>query len=211
MELAEAIEKLRAELATVKASGKTEVEVKNLEAYLDALLAEAGASTELRRANHENALARYNADQALMLAKYNADAAIKLAQFNATSATHLEDFRVVLQAGKETINAAIIINGGAIIALMSFLANAAGKPGPANYLLAFAFPLLLLGSGVLFGGIAYGMRYLAQFFYAYHSTRRPINVLIGHWCSGASWVCVILSFLAFLSAVVSCYGTLLSS
>jgi len=187
MELQEAIDKFKKDLAHVKAGGATQVEINALDGYLDTLLAGASTSVELRRLTHESNLAHYNA---------------KIAH-------SLENFRVVMQAGKEAINAAIIINGGAIIALMSFLANAIGKPGRVNYLMAFSYPLFLLGCGVFFGGVAFGTRYISQFLYADLENVRTRKA--GHCFNALSWILTISSFLSFAVAVFACYTSLLAS
>lgn len=186
MELQEAISKFKTDLAEVKAGGKSEVEIQNLEGYLDALKAQASMSTEQRRQAHESGLAQYNA----------------------TLNNQLENFRQVMAAGKEAINASIIINGGAVIALMSFMGNSVGK-SKTNYLMALAYPLFMFGAGVFCGGVAFGTRYISQFFYADFNS--PKKVRCGHWFNAISWLLIISSYLAFLIAVFGCYGSFLAS
>jgi hypothetical protein len=182
MELSEAIEKFKMDLLAVKADGKTTaVEINTLEGYLDDLLKNASLSSEARRQVHENNLAHYDAQRR----------------------QDIENFRAVISAGKEAINASIIINGGAVFALMSFMANAIAKPGP-NYLLLFAYPLFLFGMGVLLGGTSYGTRYISQFFYAHYD--KPTWMKAGHLFNVLSWLFTASAFLLFAVAVYLCYS-----
>jgi hypothetical protein len=129
----------------------------------------------------------------------------------------VEGFKSVISAGKEAINATIIINGGAVIALLSFMASTIGKhsdptsqwrPEP-NYLMLFAFPLLLLGCGVLCGGLAFGARYIAQFLY--FDPDKKLAVRIGHIFNALSWLMTAGSLFAFGAAVYLCYQGFLST
>jgi hypothetical protein len=186
MELDEAIAKFKKDLAAIKADGKTQVEIANLDGYLDLLLKDADTSAEARRLAHENNLARYNAQ----------------------TAHDVEGFKAVMAAGKEAINSAIIINGGAVFALMSFMAASIGK-SKSNYLMLFAYPLFLFGGGVFCGGAAFGTRYISQFLYRDYNI--PKRVRLGHIFNGLSWILIICSFLAFGLAVYLCYSGFLAS
>ena len=107
-----------------------------------------------------------------------------------------------MAAGKEAINAAIIINGGAVIALMAFVGNSAARYGHQIVNLA-ATPLLLFGIGVFCGGVAFGTRYVSQFLYA-----RPQNkklVMLGHVFNGVSWIVTTGSFVIFAVGVFIAY------
>jgi hypothetical protein len=101
MELHEAISNFRADLATVKADGKDSVEITRLEDYLALLGSHAKESAAYRQQIHE----------------------AKLAEYRTEVAYGLENFRIVTAAGKDTLNAIILVNGGAAIALMAFLGN----------------------------------------------------------------------------------------
>jgi hypothetical protein len=186
VELDEAIAQFKTELAGVRAQGKATVDIQALEQYLDTLKSEASISAELRRQNHERELAHYNA----------------------VNSHSIENFRVVLAAGKEAINAAIIINGGAVIAVMSFMGATAGKQG-FNYLMLFAHPLFLFGTGVLLGGVSFGSRYISQFCYSYPD--KPSVKKCGHFANGASWFFTADSFLAFAIGVWESYSGLLTT
>lgn len=185
MELAEAISKFKADLEGVKKDGKTDVAIDNLEKYLDVLSAQATQSIEYRKLLHESNLAHYTA----------------------TAAVNLENFRAVIDAGKEAINAAIIINGGAVIALMAFMGNIATKYGK-EVIPHVATPLLAFGIGAFCGGIAFGTRYICQFFYA----GAPNNKLIvtGHVFNAVSWLVTTAAFAAFVTGVFLGYSELVA-
>jgi hypothetical protein len=176
MELVDAIQKFKSDLVAVKADGKSNIAIENLEKYLEFLLADASQSLEHRKMIHQS----------------------QLAEYSATIAMGVESFRAVMDAGKEAINAAIIINGGAVIALMAFVGNSAAKYG--HQIVAFAaIPLLLFGIGVFCGGVAFGTRYVSQFLYA-----RPQNknlVRLGHVFNGVSWIVTTGSFIIFAIGV----------
>ena len=180
MELNEAVEKFRADLVSVKGDGRSDIAIENIEKYLDHLLAEAAHSTEYRRLVHQSQLAEYNANVSI----------------------GLENFRAVIDAGKEAINAAIIINGGAVIALMAFVGNSAAKYGHQVVSLT-ATPLLLFGVGVFCGGVAFGTRYISQFLYAHVPNKKLI--IAGHVFNAVSWLVTTASFVLFAAGVLVGY------
>jgi hypothetical protein len=186
MELSEAIARFKKDLEGVKADGRTTtIEIANLERYLDALSNDASDSIEHRKMALAGSIASYNAQ----------------VQHD------LENFRVVIEAGKEAINAAILINGGAVIALMAFVGNAAGH-GSSKVVIAMAVPLLLFGYGALFGGLAFGGRYISQFCYAAsRGVKRPA-LIIGHILNGLTWLVTLLAFLAFARGVFEAFTRL---
>jgi hypothetical protein len=121
----------------------------------------------------------------------------------------LENFRTVIAAGKEAINAIILINGGAAIALLAFLGNVLSRK---NEILvrALALPLLLLSVGVLCGGIGFGLRYLSQFFYADIKSRTWTRKM-GHCFNGAAWLVAVTGLLLFTCAMWATYAAVTSS
>lgn len=144
MESKELIDAFRKQLDQVEAQGSQQVQVAALRTYLDALERDAGASQEFRKREHEGMLAHYAAK----------------------NQHSLEMFKAVLEAGKSALHALLIINGGAVIALLGVMSNLAGKP--AGVLLAkyLALPLLQFGIGVLIGAIGFAFRYFSQACYS---------------------------------------------
>lgn len=140
MESQELIDAFRKQLDQVEAQGSAQVQVSALRAYLSALEKDAGASQEYRKREHEGMLAHYAAK----------------------SQHSIEMLKAVLEAGKSALHALLIINGGAVVALLGVLSNLAGKAegGPlAKYL---ALPLIEFGVGVLCGALGFAFRYLSQ-------------------------------------------------
>jgi len=157
METTEAIAKLRQDLQTVKGTGRRWVAIEALEAYLDGLEKGAAQSAESRRLEYQRLLAHY-------------DAQIK---------TWIEMFKSVIDAGKEALNALLLINGGAVVALLGFLGANIAKEGSAALGMRLTSSLLLFGVGVLLGAVAFGVRYLSQAVYAVERNKigSTLNVL----------------------------------
>lgn len=135
---------------TVQTAGQ--VPVTGLLAYLSELEKGVGPSQEARRIQWEAALA---------------DAAAKnqsnLAAYNAQNAHAIEMFKSVMDAGKEALNALLLINGGAVVAILGFLGTAFSKDRFSPQLgLSLTYPLAYFGLGVLAGALAFGIRYVAQ-------------------------------------------------
>ena len=87
-------------------------------------------------------------------------------------------FKSVIEAGREALNALILINGGGVVALLGFLGATISKGLPATLGLQLAPSILLFGIGVLSGGLSFGLRYMTQFCYAYNwnKTGTTLNI-----------------------------------
>lgn len=86
----------------------------------------------------------------------------KLAEYGANVQSNLEMFKSVIEAGKEALNALILIGGGAIVGLLSLLGS---KTDPALGR-GMVSPLLLFGAAVLLGAMGHAFRYLCQVAYS---------------------------------------------
>lgn len=140
MESQELIDAFRIQLDQVEAQGNAQVQVSALRAYLSALEKDAGASQEYRKREHEGMLAHYAAK----------------------SQHSIEMLKAVLEAGKSALHALLIINGGAVVALLGVLSNLAGKAEGALLAKYLALPLIEFGVGVLCGALGFAFRYLSQ-------------------------------------------------
>jgi hypothetical protein len=89
-----------------------------------------------------------------------------LAEYDAQVRSHLEAFKATIESGREALNALLLINGGAVVALLGFVGAMASKTNGMAVAASMRAPLLRFGTGVLLGALAFGMRYLAQAFYA---------------------------------------------
>ncbi|MDY6948308.1 MAG: hypothetical protein SXG53_21595 [Pseudomonadota bacterium] len=144
MESRELIEIFRRELSRVEAQGSKQVTVVALLEYIAALEKGATESNEYRRQQYEGKLAEYAAD----------------------NDKQLEMLRAVLESGKSALQSLLIINGGAVVALMGVMANLAGKPDGATLARYLALPLLEFGLGVLCGSVGFAFRYFSQACYS---------------------------------------------
>lgn len=79
-------------------------------------------------------------------------------------ASYLEEFRAVIQSGQNAMKTALLMNGGASIALLAFIGKLTEKQ---QYQIPhFAEALAIFVLGVFFIGAASGTTYLSQWFYA---------------------------------------------
>lgn len=131
--------------SAVQKAGDDQISAKTLLRFLDALDDDAASSVERVRQAHE----------------------LRLTEYQAVTQSNLEMFRSVMEAGKEALNALILIGGGAAIALISFLGNKADAELGKGLLL----PLKLFGSAVLIGALCHGFRYLCQVTYSAEKVR----------------------------------------
>ncbi|WP_178090611.1 hypothetical protein [Pseudomonas sp. SJZ079] len=107
MESQELINSFRKQLDQVETQGGQQIQVSALRTYLDALERDAGASQEFRQRDHEGMLAHYVAE----------------------NQHSIEMLKAVLEAGKSALHTLLIINGGAVVALLGVMSNLVGKPG----------------------------------------------------------------------------------
>jgi hypothetical protein len=178
MEAEELISKIEADLSAVQKDGHGQLEIKNLLKYFGELRNVVGPSREGMRQAHE----------------------VNLTNFKVQSDHSLEMFRAVMDAGKEAINSAIIINGGAVIALLAFLGNAISDKAVRPQLAGLAEPLFTFAIGVLCGSVAFGCRYIAQFFYFDERTKT-----YGHAFNALSWLTTFGAVAAFAFGALETY------
>ncbi len=143
MDATDIIARIKTDVEATRSSGHSWVSIDGLERYLDSLAQHATTPIETQALDQQRLLAGYD-----VRAKWD-----------------LEMFKSVIDAGKEALNAAILINGGAVIALLGFLSSAATKGVPKALGLGLTDPLLYFGSGVLLSAIAFAGRYLTQYCY----------------------------------------------
>jgi len=177
METKETLEKIKTDLTMLRDQGQATVEIKALEHYLADLQEYAGTSIELRKLQHLSSLAHYDAQ----------------------AKSSIEMFKSVINAGKEALNAALLINGGAAVACLGFLGSVLSKGGTESLGLRFTVPLLAFGFGVLAGALGFGVRYCSQFFYAKNHQKT------GHTFNGISTLFAACAYAAFGSGVYAVY------
>lgn len=143
MEPTQVIDNLKTALADVKAKGHENVSINALETYLENLRTNAGSSMELRKLEDQRTLAHYDAQT-----KHN-----------------IEMFRSVIESGREALNSLVLINGGAVIALLGFMGATISKGLPQALGANLAMPVLQFGIGVLMGGLGFAARYFSQAYF----------------------------------------------
>jgi len=152
MESQELIDAFRKELNLVEEQGGQQVGVASIRSYLDALEKDAVVSQEFRKLEHEGVLAHY----------------VAMNQHG------IELFKAVLEAGKSALQTLLIINGGAVVALLGVMSNLAGKLGGDTLARYLALPLLQFGIGVLAGALGFAFRYFSQACYAESTPQQKI-------------------------------------
>lgn len=144
MDTNETLDKIKKFLHSLQEEGHAVLNIEAINEYISALQKDSSVSVEFQKLQHQSSLAQYDA-------KIKAD---------------LEMFKSVINAGKEALNATLLINGGAAVACLSFLGAMLSKCGSESLGLKFTVPLAAFGFGVLAGALGFGMRYFTQFFYA---------------------------------------------
>lgn len=183
MESQELIDAFRKQLDQVEAQGAQQVQVAALRTYLDALQRDAGASQEFRKREHEGMLAHYAAK----------------------NQHSIEMLKAVLEAGKSALHALLIINGGAVVALLGVLSNLAGKPSGVLLAKYLALPLLQFGIGVLVGALGFAFRYLSQACYSEKSQSNDKYDVWGDRLRYAAILSAVSGYVLFGFAMANAY------
>ena len=92
--------------------------------------------------------------------------ASQIAVADRKSAVDLEMFKSVLEAGRAAVASALLVNGGASVAILAFLANVAIKSEAVVRAPAMAGALMWFASGVLAAAVASGITYVTQLLYS---------------------------------------------
>jgi hypothetical protein len=184
MEAHEVIADLRKQLDDVEAAGNEQVQVRSLRRYLDVVERDADSSQEVRNREHAG----------------------MLAEFAARNELGIEMMRSVLEAGKSTLHALLIINGGAVIALLGVTSNLVGKSEGAQLAVSLALPLLQFGIAVLCGALGFAFRYLSQDYYAKGGDRQEWYLLLADYSRYGAMLAAAAGFVLFGFGVVNAYN-----
>ncbi len=189
MEPQEILDAFREQLRQVEAQGSQQVQVSALRAYLDVLEKDAGASQEYRNQQHAGMLAHHAA----------------------RSQNAIEMLKAVLEAGKSALQALLLINGGAVVALLGVMSNLVGKSEGAPLARYLALPLLQFGTGVLLGAVGFAFRYLSQA--CYSDSEDPNDTLhrAGNWMRYAAILTALGGYVLFGFAVANAYNAVVWS
>jgi hypothetical protein len=105
----------------------------------------------------------------------------------------LEQFRSVIQVSVLALRSAMIINGGAAIALLTFLGNMKNNLG----MVYFVCALKLYISGVALAALATGTTYIAQYRYLHELKNSTANNR-GQYITYLTISLVFLSYMVFI-------------
>lgn len=144
MEASEVISAFHRQLDEVQAQGNSTIPLQAIRAYLQILERDSASSQEHRNREHQGMRAEYSAKTELSI----------------------EMLKSVLEAGKSALHYLLLINGGAVVALLGVLSNLAGNKGGIIFAKYLALPMLQFGVGVLLAATGFAMRYFSQAFYA---------------------------------------------
>ena len=148
MEGKEVIKNIGIAVGQVQTSGQEFVNILSLYSYLDELEKDVPTSLQNAESQHQSNLEWYKAVQQ----------------------SNLEMFRSVITTGQTALRTSLLINGGATIAVLTFLGNIRTLRGVGmHYPLEepLVNSLVLFGLGVLLGAVATGTTYLSQSTYHY--------------------------------------------
>lgn len=107
----------------------------------------------------------------------------------------VESFKVVNMAGQAAIKSAILINGGAAVALLAFTGHVFTTSQDSEVTAKLACAMAFFVGGILFGAVASGVVYLGLFVYKYYKRA-------GHVLNGISWLLVISCYILFVIGAV---------
>ena len=184
-------EKLIADLRTamqdIRTRGKNEIAIENLEAYLTAVeeIVQDPQSQLTEAHRHELTLKQLDLDNK----KWEV-------QSNAYTSYGIELFRAVIEAGQTAIKSAMLMNGGAAVALLAFLGNLLTRSpnfGNAVLIARINTAMLIFLTGVGLAGLTSGFRYVSQALYA--DRTRPKR---GDWARNLAVLLAFSSLVAFL-------------
>lgn len=185
MEAQEIIDSLRIQLEQVKSEGNTQVQVSALLAYLTAVESDADRSKSYREQQHAG----------------------MLAQYSAKNQQNIEMLKAAVEAGKSALHALVIINGGAVIALLGIMTNLVGDPRGEVLAKYLSLPLLEFGLGVFCGALAFGFRFFSHDFFL-NAADSNNHQKWGVWFRWASIGTSALGYFLFVIAIVNAYNAI---
>lgn len=100
-----------------------------------------------------------------------------LKALDAQSQSDIEMFKSVIDAGKETLRACLIVNGGAVVSLLALL----GSLENSTFLKIsgdISFALYLFSCATLCVLLSFASRYLSQFHYAHNEAKKWGNIYL---------------------------------
>lgn len=151
MEIEELIGQIRQDVNAVRETGQQVIGATALDAYLAEIEKTASLTEEERERAHQSQLEHFKATHQS-----------NLAQYNAQNQAALEMLRSVITVAQSALRSAMLINGGAAVAILGFLSNAWTKGVPQGILKDLSESLLFFVFGVLAAAVASGCTYVSQ-------------------------------------------------
>lgn len=119
-----------------------------------------------------------------------------LAHYAAKNQHSIEMLKAVLESGKSALHSLLIINGGAVIALLGVMSNLVGKPAGATFAKYLALPLIEFGVGVLCGAVGFAFRYFSQACYSESAGNRDSKYY--KWGDGFRYVAILSALVGYI-------------
>lgn len=140
------------------------------------------------------------------LEAYKAELQLKIETEKRNHVADIEMFRSVIETGQSAVKSALLLNGGAAVALLAFIGKLTDSAQ--DKIPAFATPLIIFVAGALSIALASGVTYLSQWLYAESESWKTktgfalniVSILLGlSSFSLFAWgmFCAYFSFLAF--------------
>ena len=157
------IENIRSAVIDVKQNNQDVISVDALLNYLDALDKDASDTDVLDHRQHDSNLAEYRAENERNIAHYNAQ------QLHA-----VEMFKSVIGYGSAALKSAILINGGAAVALLAFIGNIWSKEIAQAAVSHLTSAIAYFSFGVLAAAVGTASSYFTQYYYSENYQRTGI-------------------------------------
>ena len=159
----EIINNIRNAVNDAKQQNQDVISVDALHNYLNALENEISETDESNNRQHEASLTEYRAENERNIAHYNAQ------QLHA-----IEMFRSIINYGTVVLKSAILINGGAAVALLAFIGNIWTKGITPTSVVPLTSSIAYFSFGVLSATIGTATSYFTQYYYGTEHQRAGV-------------------------------------
>ena len=186
---------LSASVEKLKAQGNVTIPISELETYLNEIA---------RIISAQESVSAEEPQRTVAARKFEHDFEVWKVQASLQNTSNLEMFKSVTEAGQAALKSAIIINGGAALALLAFVGNLMAlqtEDAPTFELTGIGSALLVFLLGVGAAGLSSGISYLVQASYA--SGWRQLG-------KAMNWITIGLGFASFLAFFVGSIWTYLA-
>ncbi|MEA3427870.1 MAG: hypothetical protein U9Q84_01340 [Thermodesulfobacteriota bacterium] len=185
MQAKKIIDLIKEAILDIKHKGQDIVSIDALLNYLDALK---GNTEEIHKADQQKFELNFRAEHERNLAHYDAQQ-----QYS------LEMLRSVISYSQAALKSAILINGGAAVALLAFIGNIWAKTTAKEAVEFLTFSIASFSFGVLAAAFGAGTTYLTQYCYmvSWNKTAIALHIL--------TVIVVLISFVLFANGAYEAY------